>query len=266
MLTCKQTTAMATDRAEGNLWFLDRLRFDRHVAGCDGCRAYVRQLQVASQAVALLPQPDISPALNDALMAQFDSLAAARPARPTAAGPPALAPARARMSPWPVLGVVVMLGLLLAFGKNRSQAPQDWIIGAVLAVAALAAAALAGRIAVGVVVAAVSAALAAAVSGGHAGALAAGHGVVCLSLELVSAAVVAGAAWFGARGASGRAVRGSLAAGAVAGALVADAALQISCGAHDSMPHLLAFHVGGVILIAGAALLVLRSRAEGATT
>jgi hypothetical protein len=258
MLTCKQTTEMATDRSEGNLGFLDRRRFDRHLEGCDGCRAYVRQLQVAARAVARLPAPDVSPALSDALMAQFDSAAAA--------GTRARAPERAGASPWPILGTVVMLGLLLAFGRTRSQAPQDWILGAVLAGAALAVAALAGRIAVGIVVAAASAALAAALFAGNPGALAADHGLVCLPMELVSAAVVGGAAWLGARGVPGATPRRWLAAGAVAGALVADAALQITCGVHDSMPHLLAFHLGGVVLVAGAALLALRSRVGGAIT
>jgi len=76
-----------------------------------------------------------------------------------------------------------------------------------------------------------------------------------LGIELAAAAAVAGAAWLGARGGSPVAVRRSLAAGAVAGALVADAALQITCGAQDATAHLLTFHVGGVLIVAAAALL-----------
>lgn len=251
---------MATDRAEGNLRFPERLRFDRHVEGCDGCRAYVRQLHLASQAVALLPEPDVSPALNAALLAQFDSVTGARAAGLVEA-PPDPAPSTRRVAPWPVLGAVVMLGLLLAFGRHRSQVPEDWILGSLLAVAAVAVAAFSGRMALGVVVAALSAALAAAVLGGTAGALAADHGVVCFSMEILSAIVVGGAAWIGASGGSGAMARRAVAGGAVAGALASDAALQITCGAHDSMPHLLAFHLGGVVLVAMAALLALRGRA-----
>jgi hypothetical protein len=265
MLTCKQMSEMATDRSEGSLGFLDRLRFDRHLEGCDGCRAYARQLQAAARAVALLPEPDISPALNDALMAQFDSLAATREARPVGV-PRSRTPSTARVSPWPVLGTVTVVGLLLALGRSRSGAPEDWIIGSLLAVAALAVAALSGRMALGVVIAAFTAALAAAFFGGHSGGLAANHGVVCFSIEILSAAVVGGTAWFGARGGSGAAVRRTVAGGAVAGALAADAVLQVICGASDSMPHLLAFHLGGVTLLAGVALLVLRGRAGEATT
>ena len=240
MLTCKQMTEMATDRAEGYLQPPERERFDRHLAGCDGCRAYVKQLELTTQALRRLPEPEIPSALDDALMAQF----VAAPARSSP-----------RFSPWPVLAVVTMLGLLLAFARNRSESPEDWAVGAALAVAALAVAALAGRFAVGVVVAAVSASLAAALVAGRGGGLQVAIGVHCLGTELMAAAAVAGAAWLGARGGSPVAVRRSLAAGAVAGALVADAALQITCGAQDATAHLLTFHVGGVLIVAAAALL-----------
>ncbi len=153
-----------------------------------------------------------------------------------------------------------MLGLLLAFARNRSQSPDDWAVGAALAVAALAIAALAGRFALGVVVAAVSSAVAAALLAGRSGGLEVASGVDCLGVEFLTAAAVGGTAWLMARGGSRRAARRSLAVGAVAGALVADAALQVTCGAHDALPHLLTFHAGGVLLVAAAAFLVLRGR------
>ena len=247
MLTCKQMTEMATDRAEGFLESPERERFDHHLAGCGGCRAYVKQLELTAQALRRLPEPEISPALNDSLMAQF--VAARAPAR-----------ASPRFSPWPVLAGGGVLALLLAFARNRSQSPQDWAVSAALAVAALTVAALAGRFALGVVVAAVSAAVAAALVPGSVGHVAADHGVYCLGIELAAAALVGGAAWIGARGGSPVAVRRSLAAGAVAGALVADAALQITCGAHDAMAHLLTFHAGGVGIVAAAAWMAWKAK------
>jgi len=265
MPTCKQMTEMATDRAEGALGLIDRLRFDHHLASCDGCQAYVRQLQATVGALRRLPEPEISAALNGALMAQFDALAAARtPGQADRAIPEARVPAR--FARWPVLGALAVLGLLVAFARNRSQAPGDWTVGAALAAAALSMALLAGRVAVGAIVAAVSAAVAAALFSGRAGALELATGAHCLGLELVAAVVVGAAAWFGARGGSPVALRRSLATGALAGALVADAALQITCGSHDALPHLLAFHVGGVLLVAAAALPVLREQPGRAST
>jgi Putative zinc-finger len=265
MPTCKEMAEMATDRAEEALGFLDRLRFDRHLAGCDGCQAYVRQLDATIQALRQLPEPEGSPDLNDALMAQFDAWAAARLATQTNPVTPE-ARASSRFAVWPTLGAAAMLGLLVAFARNRSQAPDDWMVGAALAAAALAMASLAGRLAVGVVITAVSAAVAAALFAGRGRALEVATGVDCLGLELVAAAAVGVAAWLGARGGSRVFVRRSLAAGAVAGALVADAALQVTCGSHDALPHLLAFHVGGVVLVTAAALLFLRKPAGVASS
>ena len=42
-------------------------------------------------------------------------------------------------------------------------------------------------------------------------------------------------------------------------ALAADAALQLTCHAHGALPHLLSFHLGGVVLVAAAAAAVIRS-------
>jgi hypothetical protein len=47
-------------------------------------------------------------------------------------------------------------------------------------------------------------------------------------------------------------------AAAVAGALAGDAALQVTCAAHAYAPHLLAFHVGGVLLAGAAAGVITR--------
>ena len=244
MLTCKQMTEMATDRTEGALGEGARIAFDDHLRGCEGCEAYVRQLEAARLALGRLPAPAISPALNDALLSGFDTWATA---------------SRWRFSPWPAAGALGVVVLLLVFARQRSEAPEDWAIGAVLAVAALAVASLAGRFALGVVVAAVAAAAAAAIAGGRAGALDLATGVECLVVVLASAGLVAGAAWLGVRGGSRPAVRNTLAIGGLAGALAADAALQLTCHAHGSLTHLLSFHLGAVVLVAAAAVAVVRS-------
>jgi len=251
-LTCVQMTEMATDRAEGVLDAGSRTAFDEHLQTCDGCRAYVRQLDVTRQALGRLQAPAISPALSDALMAGFDEWAAK--ARSTGAD---LAPSQ-RFSPLPAIGVLGTIAILVAFARQRSQAPEDWLIGGGLAVAALVASSLAGRFAVGITLAGVAAALAGALVGGRAGALDAAAGVDCLVTELVSALAVGGVAWLAARGGPRPVARSALAAGGVAGALAADAALQLTCRAHGASLHLLAFHLGGVLLVAVASLTLVR--------
>lgn len=254
MLTCKQVTEMATDRAEGALDATARTAFDEHLRECEGCGAWVRQLELARLALGRLPEPELSPALNDALLSGFDAWATAREASPVRVTAPGWRP-----SAWPAAGALGVIVLLLAFARQRSQAPEDWAIGAVLAIAALAVASLAGRFALGVVVSAVAAAAAAAIAGGRAGALDLATGVECLVVVLASAGLVAGAAWLGVRGGSRPTVRNTLAMGGLAGALAADAALQLTCHGHGSLPHLLSFHLGAVVLVAVAAVAVVRS-------
>ncbi|HET6921652.1 MAG TPA: hypothetical protein VFI16_00765, partial [Anaeromyxobacteraceae bacterium] len=208
MPTCKRMTEMATDRVEGGLGFLARLAFDRHLARCDGCTAWVRQLEATRRALGRLPEPEISPGLSEALLAGFDAWAAGRPASPAPRPRPA-----GRLSPWPLVGAIAVPGLVVAFGRQRSGSPDDWLIGSALALAALAVAAAAGRFAAGAVVAAVAVAVAAALAGGTAGATDAAAGAECLAVELAAAAVVGGAAWLGARRGSRQAVRRALAAG-----------------------------------------------------
>jgi anti-sigma factor RsiW len=45
-LTCQELVELVTDYLEGRLDAEERARFDRHLAGCDGCTAYLEQLRV----------------------------------------------------------------------------------------------------------------------------------------------------------------------------------------------------------------------------
>jgi len=91
------------------------------------------------------------------------------------------------------------------------------------------------------------------------------HGY-CLVAEIVAASFALGPTlWIAARRAWPTSP-GFLAAVAAAGALAGQAALNLLCPARDALPHLLAFHTGGVLLAAlfGAALaLVPREAAAG---
>ena len=44
-LTCKEVVEIVTDYLEGALSPEDRVRFDEHLAVCDGCTHYVEQMR-----------------------------------------------------------------------------------------------------------------------------------------------------------------------------------------------------------------------------
>jgi anti-sigma factor RsiW len=72
MLTCKELTAIVTDYAEGNLSFVDRIRFHVHLGTCRHCRRYVRQLKATAAALGMLPAPELPPDLEQELLRRFD--------------------------------------------------------------------------------------------------------------------------------------------------------------------------------------------------
>lgn len=160
--------------------------------------------------------------------------------------------------------VCVAVLVVIGIGRSRSRSPGDWATAAVLGALAIALAAAARRIPLLVVPLAVLAALGAATAG-EAGTLASGLGLHCLATELASAAIVVGAAWLAIRGGTTSPARSAVAAGAAAGALAGDAALQVTCAARTAVPHLLAFHVGGVLLAVALASLLWRAREPAAT-
>jgi predicted anti-sigma-YlaC factor YlaD len=72
MLTCKEITELVTDYAEGNLSFLDRVRFVMHIGMCRNCRRYVRQMKATTRALGLVPPPEIPPELEEELLRRFE--------------------------------------------------------------------------------------------------------------------------------------------------------------------------------------------------
>jgi hypothetical protein len=250
MPTCRRMTEMASDRLDGSLGLLARLAFDRHLARCDHCRAHLRMLEATRLALSRLPQPDVPPDLGAALLSRFEAWAAALAAAPRREG--------GRLAVWPLLATAAVLLVLLVPGEARSAATRDWIAGAGLGAVALALAAGAGRLRAAALGAAPAAMIVAALVESHGGGLAADAGLQCLLTELGGALVVASAARAGARRAAEPAPRRALLGGAVAGALAGAAALQVTCAAREALPHLLAFHAGGVLAAAAVAALLLR--------
>lgn len=73
MLTCKEITGLVTDYAEGNLSFMDRIRFRMHIGMCRNCRRYVRQVKATAAALGMLPPPEMPPDLEQELLRRFES-------------------------------------------------------------------------------------------------------------------------------------------------------------------------------------------------
>ena len=257
MLSCKDITELAASRAEGALDPEASLGFDQHVATCAGCRTWLAQLELTTSAIHALPPPPLPAALEAQLLGHFDRRQAAR----TAGGSALEAAASAgHRYPWEALiAVVGVAALLTALARTTSRDAADWVIAGGLAVGAVAVAHLARRLTPRVALAAVSAALIAAAVRGGAGPLEPVEGLECLIVEFVAAAAVAGTAWLAGRRGAGPV---SIGPWAVAGALSGAAALQVACGAHTSLAHLVVFHAGGLVLVAGVAMAGSRLRRQ----
>ncbi len=245
MTVCEQVRADAPGLAGLPRGDPERVAAWAHAAECDGCARALREAETL-QAVLGEWQPAPVP------MAVLDRVARTIEVE-------LRREARRRSALSSGAAGVVMVGLV-ALSRRRAGSPIDWIAAAALAAAALALAALAGRRPSFTVAAAAAAALIAALFAGGPGPLEPDVGAECVLWELGSAAVVVGASWIALRGGTTSFTRSTLAAAAAAGALAGAAALQVVCGGHAFGPHLLAFHVGGVLLAAALAGLLWRPR------
>lgn len=218
-----------------------------HASGCAEC---ARALREAERLQALLARWEAAPMRPEALARASRAIAAElrREARRRALGA--------------IAAVCAAVLVFVALARSRSAATEDWARAGLLAGLAIALAAAATRRPLLVAGVAVLAALAAGLAAGGTP-LAGAPGAHCLGTELASAALVIAAVWLALRGGSTSPARWTIGAAAAAGALAGDAALQLTCGAQAELPHLLAFHVGGVLLAAGAGLLW-RPRHHGA--
>jgi anti-sigma factor RsiW len=70
-LPCRELVELVTDYFDGALSRRDRRRFERHIAACDGCSAYVEQMRVTSTALGGLTEETIPPDARDALLHAF---------------------------------------------------------------------------------------------------------------------------------------------------------------------------------------------------
>ncbi len=72
-MKCREVVELMTDYLEGALSAIDRHRFEEHIAGCDGCRAYLDQLRVTLSEVHRLADEPIPEHLQEQLLEAFRS-------------------------------------------------------------------------------------------------------------------------------------------------------------------------------------------------
>jgi anti-sigma factor RsiW len=59
-LVCQQAVELVTEYLEGSLSRRERRRFERHLAGCDGCEAYLEQVRVTIRLTGRVSSDDLS--------------------------------------------------------------------------------------------------------------------------------------------------------------------------------------------------------------
>jgi anti-sigma factor RsiW len=70
-LPCQELVELVTDYLEGRLSARERLRFERHLPICSGCRAYVEQMRQTLRALGVLPEESIEPTAKQRLLEAF---------------------------------------------------------------------------------------------------------------------------------------------------------------------------------------------------
>lgn len=70
-MNCRQVVELMTDYLEGALSSEDRARFEEHIAGCDGCRAYLAQLRTTRRLVGTLADEPLPMAIQSELLEAF---------------------------------------------------------------------------------------------------------------------------------------------------------------------------------------------------
>jgi len=70
-MKCREMVELMTDYLEGTLAAGERLRFDEHIAGCDGCRAYLEQMRKTVRALGRLTEEEIPQQVKEQLLDAF---------------------------------------------------------------------------------------------------------------------------------------------------------------------------------------------------
>ncbi len=70
-LTCREVVELITDYLEGTLPENVRLRMEQHLAGCDGCTAYLEQMRQTIRLTGELREESLTPKQRAELLDLF---------------------------------------------------------------------------------------------------------------------------------------------------------------------------------------------------
>jgi anti-sigma factor RsiW len=70
-LSCREVVELVTAYLEGALSLEDRMRFENHLAACDGCTMYLEQMRRTIELTGMLRVDDVSPGAMAKLMHAF---------------------------------------------------------------------------------------------------------------------------------------------------------------------------------------------------
>jgi anti-sigma factor RsiW len=70
-LTCKELVELVTDYLEERLPPADRLRFEQHLGGCEGCQNYLDQMQETIRLLGRLDEESIPAPARERLLRAF---------------------------------------------------------------------------------------------------------------------------------------------------------------------------------------------------
>ena len=76
-LSCQELVELVTEYLEGALTTVEMRRFEEHIADCDACTEYLRQLRETIRIVGVITPDDLSPEGEAELLAVFRTWAAA---------------------------------------------------------------------------------------------------------------------------------------------------------------------------------------------
>jgi anti-sigma factor RsiW len=72
-MNCRKVVELMTAYLDGALSPADRARFEEHIAGCDGCTAYLAQLRMTMRVVGRLAEEPIPEPIQRELVDAFRS-------------------------------------------------------------------------------------------------------------------------------------------------------------------------------------------------